>query len=45
MSRGPKGEECPAEVTGNAVHGMRIATGKSKNPPSTPARTMLERVA
>jgi hypothetical protein len=28
MPRGPKGEKRPADVIGNAVHVMRIATGK-----------------
>jgi hypothetical protein len=28
MSRGPKGEKRPADVIGNAVHVMRIATGE-----------------
>ena len=38
MPRGPKGEKRPADVIGNAVHIMRIATGevtetvKEKNP-------------
>ena len=27
MPRGPKGEKRPADVIGNAVHVMRIATG------------------
>ena len=28
MPRGPKGEKHPADVIGNAVHVMRIATGE-----------------
>ena len=28
MPRGPKGQKRPADVIGNAVHVMRIATGK-----------------
>jgi hypothetical protein len=28
MPRGPKGEKSPADVIGNAVHVMRIATGE-----------------
>ncbi len=28
MPRGPKGEKRPADVIGNAVHGMRVATGE-----------------
>lgn len=36
MPKGPKGERRPADVIGNAVHVMRIATGQieeSKEPP------------
>ncbi len=35
MPRGPRGEKRPADVIGNAVHVMRIATGEteeSRNP-------------
>ena len=37
MPRGPKGERRPADVIGNAVHVMRIATGEIKegNKPET----------
>jgi hypothetical protein len=28
MPKGPKGQERPADVIGNAVHVMRIATGE-----------------
>ncbi len=28
MPRGPKGEERPADVVGNAIHVMKIATGE-----------------
>ena len=28
MPRGPKGERCPADVIGNAVHVMRVLTGE-----------------
>ena len=28
MPRGPRGEKRPADVIGNAVHVMRIATGE-----------------
>ncbi len=28
MPRGPKGEKHPADVIGNAVHVMRVATGE-----------------
>ena len=30
MPRGPKGEKRPADVIGNAVHVMRIATGEAR---------------
>ncbi len=30
MPRGPKGERRPADVIGNAVHVMRLATGQSR---------------
>jgi hypothetical protein len=31
MPKGPKGEKRPADVIGNAVHVMRIATGEIKD--------------
>jgi hypothetical protein len=34
MPRGPKGEKRPADVIGNAVHVMRIATGEADDLPS-----------
>ncbi|HSO41693.1 MAG TPA: hypothetical protein VLR47_02420 [Rhodospirillales bacterium] len=33
MPRGPKGEKRPADVVGNAVHVMRIATGEIEEAP------------
>ena len=30
MPRGPKGEKRPADVIGNAVHVMRVATGEAE---------------
>lgn len=30
MPRGPKGQKRPADVVGNAVHVMRIATGETE---------------
>ena len=33
MPRGPKGEKRPADVIGNAVHVMKIATGEVKETP------------
>ena len=36
MPRGPKGEKRPADVIGNAVHVMRIATGEiDESPPKS----------
>jgi hypothetical protein len=34
MPRGPNGEKPPADVIGNAVHVMRIATGEIEDVPS-----------
>lgn len=31
MPKGPKGEKRPADVIGNAVHVMRVATGEIEN--------------
>ena len=36
MPRGPKGEKRPADVIGNAVHVMRIATGEIEDRAATP---------
>ena len=33
MPKGPKGEKRPADVIGNAVHIMRIATGEVEEAP------------
>lgn len=33
MPRGPKGEQRPADVIGNAVRVMRIATGEEEDTP------------
>jgi hypothetical protein len=33
MPRGPKGEKRPADVIGNAVHIMRVATGEIEEKP------------
>ncbi len=38
MPRGPKGEKRPADVIGNAVHVMRIATGEAEDTPRDPAK-------
>ncbi len=42
MPRGPKGEKRPADVIGNAVHVMRIATGQIKE---TAARDKISELA
>jgi hypothetical protein len=36
MPKGPRGERRPADVIGNAVHVMRIATGEIEDTVSTP---------
>lgn len=36
MPRGPKGEKRPADVIGNAVHVMRIATGEVEEAKTLP---------
>jgi acyl-CoA reductase-like NAD-dependent aldehyde dehydrogenase len=36
MPKGPRGERRPADVIGNAVHVMRIATGEIKEELATP---------
>jgi hypothetical protein len=36
MPKGPKGEKRPADVIGNAVHVMRIATGEIEEELNTP---------
>jgi hypothetical protein len=39
MPKGPQGQKRPADVIGNAVHVMRIATGEVEDKPSkAPAR-------
>ena len=38
MLRGPKGERRPADVIGNAVHVMRIATGDIEDTRRLPER-------
>jgi hypothetical protein len=35
MPKGPKGQKRPADVIGNAVHVMRIATGEITETPET----------
>ncbi len=36
MPRGPKGEKRPADVIGNAIHVMRIATGEIEDKSAKP---------
>lgn len=39
MPKGPQGQKRPADVIGNAVHVMRIATGEiTETPSKAPAR-------
>ena len=38
MPKGPKGEKRPADVIGNAVHVMRIATGEIEDTTGTEAK-------
>ena len=37
MPKGPRGEKRPADVIGNAVHVMRIATGEAEDAPDPAA--------
>lgn len=43
MPRGPKGERRPADVIGNAVHVMRIATGEVEDAKADPAKEHMRR--
>jgi hypothetical protein len=43
MPRGPKGEKRPADVIGNAVHVMRIATGEIEEELPPPAADSARR--
>jgi hypothetical protein len=42
MPRGPKGEKRPADVVGNAVHVMRIATGEIEETVAAPMSAAAE---
>ena len=44
MPRGLKGEKRPADVIGNAVHVMRIATGEIKDAPQQGKAASLGRI-
>ncbi len=41
MPKGPRGERRPADVIGNAVHIMRIATGEIVDTPRDPAKEYM----
>lgn len=43
MPRGPKGEKRPADVIGNAVHVMRVATGEVEESLRDPAKDYARR--
>lgn len=43
MPRGPRGEKRPADVIGNAVHIMRIATGEVQDEVRDPAKEHMRR--
>lgn len=43
MPRGPKGERRPADVIGNAVHVMRVATGEVEETKPDPAKEHMRR--
>ncbi len=43
MPRGPKGEKRPADVIGNAVHVMRIATGEIEEIGRDPAKELARK--
>ncbi len=43
MPKRPKGEKPPADVIGNAVHVMRIATGEEGQEPENPAAVLGRR--
>jgi hypothetical protein len=43
MPRGPKGEKRPADVIGNAVHVMRIATGEIEEERPDPGKEYARR--
>ncbi len=45
MPKGPKGEKRPADVIGNAVKVMRIATGEELDEPFTHASTLKRAAA
>ena len=44
MPRGPKGEKRPADVIGNAVHVMQIATGEIEDSPRPATSSVCSRL-
>ena len=43
MPRGPRGEKRPADVIGNAVRVMQIATGEVEDNPRDPAKQLASK--
>jgi hypothetical protein len=43
MPRNAKGERRPADVLGNAVHVIRIATGEAEEPKADPVKEYMRR--
>jgi hypothetical protein len=43
VPRGPKGQRRPADVIGNAVHVMRVATGEVEEKAPDPAKEHMRR--
>jgi hypothetical protein len=41
MPKGPQGQRRPADVIGNAVHVMRIATGEIEDTPRDPGKAYM----
>jgi len=41
MPKGPQGQKRPADVIGNAVHVMRIATGEVEEDVKTPSKRAM----
>jgi hypothetical protein len=45
MPKGPQGQKRPADVIGNAVHVMRIATGEIEEKPAKRRREIAKKAA
>ncbi|MBI1814111.1 MAG: RNA-binding protein [Deltaproteobacteria bacterium] len=43
MPKGPQGQRRPADVIGNAVHVMRIATGEIEDTPRDPGKEYMRK--